>query len=381
MQILIQKDILLQSVQEVMKAISFKTTVTILTGIKFQVTNQGLTLTGSDSDISIESFIPKEEAGNENIIIEQEGSCVFQAKYFYEIVKKMPNVQLSIEVQDNMSTIKAEKTEFNLKVWSAEEYPKLPEINDSCSFFISSDLLRNLIRQTVYAAATSENRPILTGVNWNFDGNQLTVVATNSHRLAQKSIKGHVPELQIPTEPFNLVIPGKSLNELSKILDESESQVKVVVMSQQILFQFKNLLFFSRLLEGNYPDTKKLIPKEMKTKLFVDLKEFHKAIDRASLLSKDDKANIVKLEIDESKKIVLNSNMPEIGKVEEEIMAEDFEGEVLRLSFNAKYMMEALRVMDDSIIELNFNGPMRPFIIKNATNDDILELILPVRTY
>lgn len=381
MQIIIQKDTLLHSVQEVIKAISFKTTIPILTGIKFQVTESGLTLTASDSDISIESFIPKETDGNENIVIDQTGNCVFQAKYLNEIVKKLPDQQISIEVKNHIAMIKSGKTEFNLKVWDASEYPKLPEIDDNCSFLISSDLLRNLIRQTVYAVSTSENRPILTGVNWNFDGNQLTAVATNSHRLAQKIIKSSLEEIQIKTKPFNIVVPGKSLTELNKILDGSETQVKVVVTAQQILFQFKNLLFFSRLLEGSYPDTKKLIPQDMKTNLSVEVKSFHKAIDRASLLSKEDKGNIVKLEVNKSCNMILSSNVPEIGKVEEELSGETFEGEELKISFSAKYMMDALKVMDDSSIKISFNGAMRPFIIKNATNDDILQLVLPVRTY
>lgn len=382
MQIIIQKDILAHSVQEVMKAISLKTTIPILTGIKFHVTEQGLTLTGSDANISIESFIPKEDAGNENIIISKIGGCVFQAKYFYEIVKKLPDSQVEITILEHQTaTIKSGKTEFNLKVWNSDEYPKLPEIEGNCSFNISSELLKNLIRQTVYAVATSENRPILTGVNWNFDGESLISVATNSHRLAQKTVKVSDEEIDIQIAPFNIVVPGKSLNELIKVLDGSEKQVKVVITPQQILFQLKNLLFFSRLLEGNYPDTKKLIPKEMKTKLIVDVKQFHRAIDRASLLSKEDKSNIVKLEVNERCNILLTSNAPEIGKVEEELLGELFEGEELKISFSAKYMMDALKVMDDSKIEISFTGAMRPFIIKNASNENILQLVLPVRTY
>lgn len=382
MKITIQREILVRSVQEVIKAISFKTTIPILTGIKFHVTEQGLTLTGSDADISIKSFVPKEADGDENIMIEQTGSCVFQARYFYEIVKKLPDtqVQITISKQQN-ATIQSGKTEFNLKIWDAEEYPRLPEINESCSFYLSVELLKNIIRQTVYAVSTSENRPILTGVNWIFDKETLVCVGTNSHRLAQKIVLQSDPNIQIEVNPFNIVIPGKSLNELNKLLDGENEQVKVVITPQQILFQLKNLLFFSRLLEGNYPDTKKLIPKEMKTKLVVDVKAFHRAIDRASLLSKDEKSNIVKLEVNDSCTIFISSNAPEIGKVEEELSSEHFEGEELKISFSAKYMMDALKVMDDEKVEISFTGAMRPFLIKNISNDEILELVLPVRTY
>ena len=141
------------------------------------------------------------------------------------------------------------------------------------------------------------------------------------------------------------------------------------------------MLFFSRLLEGDYPDTKKLIPKEMKTKLIVDVKQFHRAIDRASLLSREDKSNIVKLKIDEDCSILITSNVPEIGKVEEELVGENFQGEELQISFSAKYMMDALKVMDDTKIEISFTGALRPFIIRNASNNDILQLVVPVRTY
>ena len=215
MRFIIQRDHLVQSVQDVMKAITSRTTIPILTGIKIEATEEGVTLTGSDSDISIESFIPKEEDDKEIIEIKQPGSIVLQARFFSEMVKKLPTDYVEIEVQNHLQTvIRSGKSEFNLIGLDAEEYPHLPQIEEENVFKIPTDLLKAMIRQTFFAVSTSETRPILTGVNWKVENNELYCIATDSHRLAQRKAK---IEMETPAN-YNVVIPGKSLNELSKIL-------------------------------------------------------------------------------------------------------------------------------------------------------------------
>ncbi|PLR78312.1 DNA polymerase III subunit beta [Bacillus sp. V3-13] len=378
MRFIIQRDRLVQSVQDVMKAVTSRTTIPILTGIKIVATEDGVTLTGSDSDISIESFIPHEEAGSENVEIKQTGAIVLQARFFSEIVKKLPTDSVEIEVQNHLQTIiRSGKSEFNLNGLDAEEYPHLPQIEEENVFRIPTDLLKTMIRQTVFAVSTSETRPVLTGVNWRVENNELTCIATDSHRLALRKARVEAEN----NGNYNVVIPGKSLNELSKILDDHNDPIDIVITENQVLFKAKHLLFFSRLLEGNYPDTSRLIPNESKTDVVINTKDFLQAIDRAALLARDGRNNVVKFSTLEGGYVEISSNTPEIGNVVEEVQTETIEGEELKISFSAKYMMDALKALEGTEIKVSFTGAMRPFFIRPINDESILQLILPVRTY
>ncbi|MDX8363538.1 DNA polymerase III subunit beta [Cytobacillus sp. IB215665] len=379
MKFIIQRDYLLRSVQDVMKAVSSRTTIPILTGIKIVANENGVTLTGSDSDISIESFIPLEHEDLEVVELVKSGSVVLQARVFSEIVKKLPKESVEIDVQNHFLTIiRSGKAEFNLNGLDAEEYPLLPQIEENDAFQVPSDLVKQLIRHTVFAVSTSETRPLLTGVNLKIENNELTCIATDSHRLALRKAR---IDLNTTDVSYNIVIPGKSLNELNKILDDSNDLVDIVITENQVLFKTKHILFFSRLLEGSYPDTSRLIPEESNTEMKVSAKEFLQAIDRASLLAREDRNNVVKLTILEGGVIEISSNSPEIGKVIEEVQSQSISGEDLKISFSSKYMLDALKVLGETDININFTGAMRPFVIRPLHDDSMLQLILPVRTY
>ena len=374
----IMRDHLLAGLNDVMKAVSSKTTVPILTGIKIDASNEGVSLTGSDQDITIQTFIPAEENGEQIMTIATTGSIVLQARMFNEIIRKLPTNDVEIEVANGFSTyIRSGKSEFHLIGQDAVEYPLLPEISADQQFTIPADLLKSIIRETVFAVATSESRPVLTGVNWNIQDDELICVATDSHRLARRKTKLE----QLPSGVSNVVIPGKSLNELNKILEDSTNPVQIVMTHQQVLFKANNMLFFSRLLEGNYPDTSRLIPESYQTNVTLDGKSLLQAIDRASLLAREDRNNVVRFETLEDNTIEISSNSPEIGKVQEQIQVQALEGEALKISFSAKYMMEALKAIDGQDVIIQFTGAMRPFILRSIHDDAILQLILPVRTY
>ena len=374
----IMRDRLLDGLNNVMKAVSSKTTIPILTGIKIDVTTEGITLTGSDADITIQTFIPVEENGDQLINISETGSIVLQARMFNEIVRKLPTNDVEIEVSNGLQThIRSGKSEFHLIGSDASEYPLLPEVSTDQQFTMPTDLLKSIIRETVFAVATSESRPVLTGVNWQIQDNELICIATDSHRLARRKTTLE----QLPTDVNSVVIPGKSLNELNKILGESTNPVEIVITNQQVLFKADNVLFFSRLLEGNYPETSRLIPEEYKTNITINGKSLLQAIDRASLLAREDRNNVVRFETFDGNIVEISSNSPEIGKVEEQIQVETIEGENLKISFSAKYMMEALKAIDGQDVVIQFTGAMRPFILRSVHDDAILQLILPVRTY
>ncbi|WP_156289942.1 DNA polymerase III subunit beta [Oceanobacillus salinisoli] len=378
MKFIIQREQLISSVQNVMKAISSRTVIPILTGIKIEAKQHGITLTGSDSDVSIESYIPAEEDEKVNIEQIEEGSIVLQAKYFPDIVRKLPEKTVEIEADSSLKvTIRSGKAEFILNGQDAEEYPQLPKIQTDDSFEIPVDILKSMIKQTVFAISTMETRPILTGVNINLSDSLLTFIATDSHRLASRE----VPISSTNIEFKNIVVPGKSLNELNKILVDSEEKVEISVTNNQILFRTKYLNFLSRLLDGNYPETSRLIPEQSKTNIQVKTKELLGTIDRASLLAKEERNNVVRLSTQGSGLIEITSNSPEIGNVTEDLTVQAMEGEELKISFSSKYMIDALKAIEYDEVSISFTGAMRPFIIRPVNDDSILQLILPVRTY
>ncbi|KFL43684.1 DNA polymerase III subunit beta [Lysinibacillus sp. BF-4] len=376
MKFTILKDHLTNALNDVLKAVNTKTTMPILTGVKIEVTNEGVNLTGSDSDVTIQTFIPTEIDATEIVEIEQTGAVVLQARMLNEIVRKLPTNKVEIELADGVQTyIRSGKSVFHLIATDATEYPLLPELSQDNQFTVPANILKAIIRKTVFAVALTESRPVLTGVSWQIEGNDLTCIATDSHRLARYKTK-----LEQEMGSYNVVIPGKSLNELSKILDDAAEPVQIVITQQQVLFKAKNMLFFSRLLEGNYPDTSRLIPSDFQTNITLNGRELFQAIDRASLLARTNSNNVVRLTTINNGAVEISSNSPEIGQVQEEISLQSLDGEALKISFSAKYMMEALKAIDDDEMLIQFTGAMRPFILRPAADDTNLQLILPVRT-
>jgi DNA polymerase III subunit beta len=377
LKITILKDHLNESVQHVLKAISGKTTIPILNGIKIEAGDQGVTLTGSDTDISIQSFIPRED--KELTIVEtlKKGSVVLPAKFFSEMIRKLPSQRVEIEVREQFQTIiRSGTAEIQIVGLDPEEYPLLPSIEESRMFTVPSDLLKTMIRQTVFAVSTNESTPILTGVLWSLNQGKLTFTACDRHRLATRSVHVDNHELQFG----NIVIAGKTLNELNKLLPDENSLVNIVISDNQILVKMDAVLFFSRILDGTYPDTAKLIPASYQTELVVKTKQLADAIDRAYLLSREDKTNIVRLFMLENDVIEISSSSTELGKVTEQIEPVRLLGELLRISFNSKYMLDALKALDCETILIGFTGSMQPIIMKPEDGTGVLQLILPYRT-
>ncbi len=379
MHLMINRDIMTAAINDVSKAVSSRTTIPILTGIKISSHSEGITLTASDSDISIEYSIPMEENGDLYVDIKQHGNIVLPARYLNDIVRRLPGEFVELEVGDRFQTIlRSGKSEFNLNGLDPDDFPRLPQIEEEKVFSLTSDMLKTMVKQTVFAAATTELRPILTGIMWALEGDQLRFVATDSHRLAsRRSFVEAATDLSLE----NIVTPGKSMQELNKILPDNDSLVDIVVTDNQILFKTERILFYSRLLNGTYPDVNRIIPQQSKTDIILKTKEFLHAIERASLLAKDGKNNVVKFSVTPDSSVELSSISPEVGKVTEELQASSIEGEELKISFNAKYMLDTLRAIDSEEVKIRFTGAMSPFIIHPTDHEQSLYLILPVRTY
>ena len=372
MKLIIERNQLMNSIQHVMKAISSRPTIAILSGIKLEAQQNFVKLTGSDSDITIESTIPREEDGMINIHDVQPGTVILQAKFVSEIVRKLPGDQVEIESDDELNvTIRSAAAEFKLNGQDAEEYPQPAILTTDNQFEIQADVLKNLIRQTNFAVSTQETRPILTGVHFILEDGVFELVATDSHRLASRKINLNSDAESVSFR--NIVVPGKSLSELNKILDDHQEKVFVSVSDNQILFKTANVNF--------HPETSRLIPEQSKTTVSIKSRELMQTIDRASLLAQDNRNNIVKLATMPNQ-LQITSHSPEIGTAEEKVDTMSIEGEDLKISFNAKYMIDALRAIDSEEIEIAFTGAMRPFILRPQNEEEsILQLITPVRTY
>ena len=374
MKIKIKKELLLENLNKVSKAISTKNLIPILSGIKFDLTKEGLTLTASDNDITIQTFIP---ADNQDMEIEKEGSIIIQGKYVLDIVRKLPDEFINIEVIDELKIlIYAENSEFNLNGINQKEYPNVALENSKNFVKINTKLFKTIINQTAFATSTDESRPILTGINIKITGDILECSATDSYRLAKKQAKLN----EIAGETYNIIVPGKNIVEFMKILNEGNEELEIHIFSNKVLFKQNNLLFESRLVSGNYPNVNNLIPSDSFLKITANLSNLYDVIDRASILTSDKEKNIVTLETNKNL-LIVRSSSAEIGRVEEKMNITKDNEEEIKISFSAKYMMDALRSFEGDTVELAFEGEVKPIIIKDVEDPNLTQLVLPIRTY
>lgn len=377
MKININRQYFIEQLNHCLKAISPRTTLPILNGIKIDVKDDHMILTGSDSEISIEITIPVEVDNEEVLEIHEAGAVVLSGRFFVDIIKKLSGNFVQLETNDAFQTkITASKSEFNLSGNNPDQYPLLPDVSDEESLVISASVLKNVINQTNFAVSLSETRPVLTGVHWQFDNDEITFTATDSHRLALRRLTGE----QFNNDNSDAIIPGKSLTELNKIINDTDEEVELHLSQNQVLFSYGNMRFISRLLEGNYPDTSRLFPENYETKVTVNNAEFYHAIDRVSLLAREGGNNVIRMSVN-TDSVELSSNSPEVGTVNEDINTGEIEGEGLKISFNSKYMMDALKAINNEDVTIEFYGTMRPFTLKSSESDEVVQLILPIRTY
>ncbi len=357
---------LLNSISIVQKSVSSKTTLPILKGIYLEATMNQLKLIGTDLEIGIESIIEAE--------VQKEGSIVIDARLFSEIIRKLPDSSVEISIEENNQVlIKCKSTEFNILSQNATDYPELPVIEEEQTYEIPQELFRNMIRQTVFATSQDESRPILTGVLVEIEDERLNMVALDGYRLALR--RGKIKA----QDTYKVVIPAKTLNEISRIMNMDEDEpIKIALTDNHGLFTIGNTKLVSRLLEGEFINYNQILPKEYKSRIKVNTKSFLNSIERASLLGREGKSNLVKFTISDDKMIITSNS--ELGNVYEEVEIE-LEGNDLEIAFNSKYFIEALKVIEDDEIFLDLTSNISPGIIKTVHNDNHVYLILPVRSH
>ena len=372
MKFTIEKNILLDNLSNVVKAISTKNIIPILNGVKFELNEQGLFLTASDSELTIRAFINKEEIKN----IEETGSIIIQSKYILDIIRKMPSDLINFELMDGLKIkIYSDNSQYDLNCLDPKEYPSLKLEEVEKPIIVDGTTFKTIISQTAFAISTQELRPLLTGLNFKIVGDVLECIATDSYRLAKKNIKLNIPS----EEEINIVIPGKNIMELDKIIQDEEN-VEMHVFSNKVLFKYKNIIFQSTLLSGTYPNTSNLIPNDFSIIVNANLDGYFSAIDRAALLTQSKDKNIVKMKIKNSQ-MIINSYASEIGKVEEKLDIETQSDANIDISFSAKYMLDALKTMKDEEILILLNGEVKPIVIKSMNDESLIQLILPIKTY
>ena len=372
MKFTIEKNILLENLSNVVKAISTKNIIPILNGVKFELNNEGLFLTASDSELTIRTFIQKEAITK----IEEEGSIIIQSKYILDIIRKMPADLINFELMDGLKIkISSDNSQYDLNCLDSKEYPSLKLEESNNPIRIKGDTFKAIINQTAFAISNQELRPLLTGLNFKIVGDVLECIATDSYRLAKKNIKLDTPS----EEDINIVIPGKNITELDKIIIDDEI-VEMHVFANKVLFKYKNIIFQTNLLSGTYPNTSNLIPNDFSIIVNTNLNNYFAAIDRAALLTQSKDKNIVKMRI-KNNQMIINSYASEIGKVEERLEIETSNDANIDISFSAKYMLEALKTMKDDEILILLNGEVKPIVIKSMKDESLFQLILPIKTY
>lgn len=359
-----QKD-LANAINVVQRAVSSKTTLPILKGILLEAYDHKLKLTGNDMNIGIETYI--------NANIETEGSIVLSSRLFGEIIRKLPNALIEIEILENATVvIRCEKSEFTLVGQGADEFPNIPEVNEENSYKLDHDLLKDMIRQTIFAISQDETRPILTGSLVEIEDGKLTMVSIDGYRLA-------IRKAQIKSEQNNrAVVPGKTLNETLKILSgfENNNDVKISFTDKHILFSMENVKVVSRLLEGEFINYSQIEPKECKSKVTVNLSEFSHGIERASLLARESKNSSIKLAIKDD--LITITSTVEVGSAHEEVKIK-LDGQDIEIGFNPKYILDALKVIDSEDIQIELTTSVSPCVMKPLDSENYVYIVLPVR--
>ncbi len=363
MKLVCTKSNLLNGVQIVSKAVPNKTTMSILECILVDATKGVITLTANDMELGIETTIDGD-------IIEK-GIIALDAKIFLDIVRKLPDSDIIIETDSSYkTTITCEKAKFNIIGKSGEDFSYLPVIEKDDNIIISQFTLKEVVRQTIFSISDNDNNKLMTGELFDINGDLLKVVSLDGHRISIRKI-----QLKNSYNPRKVVVPGKTLNEVSKILPgDAESDVTISFTDKHIVFEFDNTVVVSRLIEGEYFKIDQMLSSDYETKVRINKKEFINCIDRATLLVKEgDKKPIIINITDESMELKINSIL---GSMNEEIDIEK-SGKDLMIGFNPKFLIDALRVIDDEEVDLYMVNPKAPCFIKNP-EESYIYLILPV---
>ena len=340
----------------------------ILEGILIQTNDNEIKLTTYDLEIGIEYTMECD--------IKEQGSIVVNAMMFTEIIRKLPDTEINISLnENNLLTIECEGSLYKLATMNPDEFPELPKIEVENSINLEQGALKNMIRKTIFAVSTEENRPIFTGCLFEVKNNKLNVVAIDGFRLALRTIN-----IPVPVNDFKAVIPAKTLNEVNKILTDSFEPITIGVAKNQAVFEMENCKVVTRILEGEFLNYSTVIPTSWQTRIRVEKGNLQNSFERISLISSSsiekEKKYPVKVTVDIGKLTILCTN--QTGDAKEEVFIST-EGKNLEVGFNPKYFLDSLKAIDEEEIYIEFGSNVSPCLIKSVENNDYVYMILPIR--
>ena len=363
MKFICSKANLLTGLQIVSKAVPNKTTMSILECILIDTTKNMIKLTANDMELGIETIVEGE--------IVEKGIIALEAKIFFDIVRKLPDSDVTIESDDSFKTIiRCDKSNFTIIGKSGDDFSYLPVVEKDNQIVISQFTLKEVVRQTIFSISDNDNNKLMTGELFDINGDQLKVVSLDGHRISIRRI-----QLKDNYEPHKMIVPGKTLNEITKIIPgDADKDIVISFTSNHIVFEFDDTVVVSRLIEGEYFRIEQMLSSDYETKVKINKRELLSCIDRATLLVKEgDKKPIIINISDTSMELKINSI---VGSMKEEIDIEK-QGKDLLIGFNPKFLIDALRVIDDEEVELYMVNSKAPCFIKNQ-EESYIYLILPV---
>ena len=368
MKFICEKDKMLKALNSVIKAVASKTTMPILEGILIQTNDNEIKFTTYDLEIGIEYIMEAQ--------VKEQGNTVVNAIMFSEIIRKLPDTEINITLNEsNFLVIECEGSLYKLATMNPEEFPELPQINIENSITIEQNTLKSMIRRTIFAVSIEENRPIFTGCLFKTEENKLNVVAVDGFRLAWNSVA-----LTDNKNGFSAVIPGKTLNEVNKIILDSFDTVTIGVSKNQALFEMDNCKIVTRLLDGEFLNYSNVVPSTWETRIRVNRNNLQECFERISLIASSvaekEKKYPVKILIDIGKVTISCTN--QTGDAKEEIYVST-EGKNLEAGFNPKYFLDALKVIDDEEVYVDFGSNISPCVIRSVDEGDYTYMILPIR--
>ena len=373
MRFTIRRDELLKGLNIASRAVASKVAVPVLANLKFDLNEKGLFITGSNYDLTIKTFIPYKQDEIEIIRNYKEGSTLINSKIIVEIARKMGCDEITLDVIDStIATISGGGSEYKLNCVKAEEYPDLDLESEGTKLTLQKEQFDTIVIQTAFAASNKEQRPILTAMNLEAANGMLTITATDSARLARKEI--------IIDSDINFVanVPAKMMIEVDHLL-EGVPSVDIAFSDKKALFTLGRTIIATRLIAGDYPNTKGILPRVTNYLLEINASDLAKAIERANILSID-RENVVDLSMNENG-VEISAKSTQVGSAIEKIELFKFEGEPLKISFNSEFVLSAIRALGSEDVTFLFVGEMKPFVIKNSVDDSIVQIVTPVRTY
>jgi DNA polymerase-3 subunit beta len=362
MKLTIEKNVLLEALQNVQSIVGLRSPLPILSNVLLKAEGDSISLTTTDMEVCVKTVASAE--------ITEAGGTTLPARRFFSICRELPAGQVEIEVDaKDVATIRSGPSFFKLVGLAEEDFPPLPEFEESAVYSIDQNVFKEMLQKVVYASSTDETRYILNGSLLSFKDEKLTVVSTDGRRLALVEQEVEFSE----DSQANFVVPTKTLNELIKMLG-SEGVLKIRVSDTQVAFDFDHILIISKLIEGTYPNFQQVIPAQCEERIAIDRETILNAVRRVSLLTDDQTASI-RLNFGKNK-LELVSNSPEIGEARETIPVK-YDGKEISIAFNPGFLMAPLRHLDSDEIFFELSDELSPGVIK--TGVPFLYVLMPIR--